>query len=151
MLESSRAVPGTATHRHIAWHSCTTSLDINDRRKPMYMWNQHLKLFVLSLLCLALFSINPATAKAQTVGVAPIIETPGASAVEVDAGTIKILHYHFGFVAGHHEVPLDWFWRAVKEVGWGHEEIDDLYHYCMQEEHRNEPKCRALHNPSPGL
>jgi hypothetical protein len=106
MLEISRAVPGTVNHD--CRQSRTTSLDITDRGKPMNMWNQHLKLFVLSLLCLALFSINPVIARAQAV-----IETPGASTIAVDGGTMRIAHYHYGFIAGYHDVPLDWYWQAV--------------------------------------
>lgn len=102
--------------------------------------------FCLVMMGLMAYPIATTSAHSSAAGiVAPITERPDASAVEVDGWTVIIAHYEHGKLTGAHEVPLDWWILAIKKVGLDEEKIDDLYHYCLQEEHRDEPICKPLY------
>lgn len=113
--------------------------------------NPWLRIVIFSLVMFGLMIYPHATTSAHSPAlgiVAPMTERPGASAVGVDAATVKILHYHLGFIAGTHVVPLDWYHRTVKDVGWGHGAIDERYHFCTDPPgHYNLPECRGLTPP----
>lgn len=118
--------------------------------------NSWLRIVVFCLVMFGLMLYPHATTSAHSpvAGiVAPITEKAGASAIEVkgmlvDAVGVTIRHYEYGRVTDVHRVPVEWYLRAVKLVGWGDEAVDRLYHFCTDPPgHYNLPECRGLTPP----
>jgi hypothetical protein len=69
--------------------------------------------------------------------------TPSHSAHAASANLVTINHYKDGKVVGTHIVSDAWYAFAIRAGYWG-ERLDELYHFCMQEENQNNPKCRHM-------
>jgi hypothetical protein len=63
------------------------------------------------------------------------------SAQAASANLITINHYKKGKVVGTHIISDAFYAFAIRSGYWG-ERLDELYHFCMQEENHNNPKCR---------